>query len=511
MNLARAPVLAQMPVHCSRGVLTLRGGIILGLLTGWVLSVYVLIGSRIPEDASPAVTPAASPGGAQSPSVKWFELYLQGRKIGFMHYSFEPFASGARFVEKSVLRLNTLGRMQTIHGAAWGTLNAASELQEMRLALATDASTFEAQIVVDGELVIRAGSGGRRRLVRLPLTGPLYVPLGLRSALFARGMKEGTSLEGTVVDPMTQRLSRLRLQVIRREAVPDLARTEGWRVEETWRGLRSVLWVDDEGVVLREQGPMGLLGVASSEEEATRWEVSEVGVWDAVAAVAIPVRLPIDRPRHRAQLQVRLRGIHPQSVPAGEFQTWNGEVLTIWRPRLEELASYRLPYDGGLHDSELAATPAMQKDHPRLRALSRVILGPERDAAAAARLLLRWVYEYLAKIPVASVPDALETLDRGSGDCTEHAVLFAALARAAGIPARLVTGLVYGDERFLYHAWVEVWLGSWLPVDPALGQIPADATHIKLAHGAIEEQTAMIALFGKLEIEIVEVEGGARP
>jgi transglutaminase-like putative cysteine protease len=147
----------------------------------------------------------------------------------------------------------------------------------------------------------------------------------------------------------------------------------------------------------------------------------------------------------------------------------------------------------------------MQADHPRLRGLTRSILGPESDARAATGLLLKWVYDYLEKVPLATLPDALETLDRGSGDCNEHAVLFATLARAAGVPARMVAGTVYGEDAFLYHAWVEVWLGMWVPTDPALGQFPADATHIKLVDGDVDAQMQMMAIIGKLGIEIVDM------
>jgi Transglutaminase-like superfamily len=62
---------------------------------------------------------------------------------------------------------------------------------------------------------------------------------------------------------------------------------------------------------------------------------------------------------------------------------------------------------------------------------------------------------------------------RGEGDCTEHAVLLAALARASGHPARVVTGLalVQGPKGALAfgHAWTEVHAGGrWVPADAAL-------------------------------------------
>ncbi len=73
------------------------------------------------------------------------------------------------------------------------------------------------------------------------------------------------------------------------------------------------------------------------------------------------------------------------------------------------------------------------------------------------------------------------------GDCNEHAVLFAALARAAGVPARIEAGLVYLNGRFYYHAWPNVYVGHWLEMDPTWGQHAVDATHLALVEGELAE------------------------
>ena len=84
---------------------------------------------------------------------------------------------------------------------------------------------------------------------------------------------------------------------------------------------------------------------------------------------------------------------------------------------------------------------------------------------AKVRRILNWVHETIEKRGTVSVPNALDTLKMKAGDCNEHAALFAALARAAGIPAKVSVGLVYTRDRFYYHAWNEVFLGHWVAVD----------------------------------------------
>jgi transglutaminase-like putative cysteine protease len=118
--------------------------------------------------------------------------------------------------------------------------------------------------------------------------------------------------------------------------------------------------------------------------------------------------------------------------------------------------------------------------------------------------LLHWTYTEIEKTPTVSLPTALEVLDSKRGDCNEHAVLFTALARAAGIPARVVAGVVYLDGAFYYHAWSEVWLGQWVAVDPTFQQMPADATHVKFVEGGPEQHMTLLKVIGQIKMEVVE-------
>jgi len=79
---------------------------------------------------------------------------------------------------------------------------------------------------------------------------------------------------------------------------------------------------------------------------------------------------------------------------------------------------------------------------------------------------------------------ALEVVRGREGDCTEHAVLAAALCRAVGLPARVTTGLAYLPARNAFgpHAWVQVHIGGrWFSLDAALAGF--DAGHIALGFG----------------------------
>jgi len=124
-----------------------------------------------------------------------------------------------------------------------------------------------------------------------------------------------------------------------------------------------------------------------------------------------------------------------------------------------------------------------------------------------SKRLVEWVYTNLEKSFLAAIPNAVDVLKRRSGDCKAHAVLFTALARSLGLPARLVSGLVETDDgAFYYHQWAEVYTGQWVPVDPVFGTVPVDATHIKLSQGDLSEQMRLLNAIGNISIEVLDYE-----
>jgi transglutaminase-like putative cysteine protease len=116
---------------------------------------------------------------------------------------------------------------------------------------------------------------------------------------------------------------------------------------------------------------------------------------------------------------------------------------------------------------------------------------------------------------------AAEVARTRTGDCTEHAVLLAAMLRAEKIPARVVSGLIYADEFegkkgiFGYHMWAQASLGggSWLNLDATLpDNATFDATHIALATTDLADGetsnalVSLVPLLGNLKIAVEKVE-----
>lgn len=162
-----------------------------------------------------------------------------------------------------------------------------------------------------------------------------------------------------------------------------------------------------------------------------------------------------------------------------------------------------------------AAARWVQSDHADIRALAEALAGKRGGDRQRMRRLEQGVRTFIAnkslRIGYAS---ALEVLSLREGDCTEHAVLLAALARASGIPARVVTGIAYTprfadrQDVFVPHAWVIAWIDErWQGFDAALPRFGSAHIGLTSGHGDPFDFYSGVELLGNLAIESVERAG----
>jgi tetratricopeptide (TPR) repeat protein len=109
------------------------------------------------------------------------------------------------------------------------------------------------------------------------------------------------------------------------------------------------------------------------------------------------------------------------------------------------------------------------------------------DPDKVAGLIMHYVSSLLPnKSHTFSMSAAPVILAQGGGDCTEHAVLFASLMRAQGIPTRLVTGMYLTPGGiWAFHMWNAYWNGSsWVSIDPATMSYRTGALYVALGRGS---------------------------
>jgi hypothetical protein len=474
----------------------------MGIVAFWLVMLGLLV-QRSWRIVPPE--PVAFESVESAPRDEWMSVYHEGQKIGYSHYSLSREGDRLAFSEESLLRVTVLQTLQTVRTRMHGHTASDFSLRDVEFDLSSGAGNLRATGVVDASglrLALHTGTDVTEQV--LPLNGPLYLPSTLRGLLTPDTLQAGRRMAVLVFDPVSFTNDRMSVTVERQEPLPGGRGTLAWRVREEFHGVTTTSWVDVTGAVLREEGPMGFVLIRATSQQALNDDWTWSTSLDLIASAAVPVARPIDDARSRRSLRVRVSGIRVEEVPTDDEQARHGAELTITRPTMDQLTSYRIPYSEADHSEDLKATTFLQVENPKIRAASRVAVGNERDALRAARRINDWVYGTLRKVPTISIPNALQVLEMGEGDCNEHAVLFAAMARAAGIPTRTVAGTVYLDGAFLYHAWCEVWLDRWIPIDPALHQFPADATHIKFVVGGPDAQLAMIGIIGRLGLDVLE-------
>jgi len=287
-----------------------------------------------------------------------------------------------------------------------------------------------------------------------------------------------------------------------------------FRIEQREDGMTTRAWIDAQGHIVRAENAVGFAMERTAFEIAyTNFRHRDTtnlihaslspGPGEVVATTVLAARelLPHDT---ASQLRVRLTGVTPGAFDlGGGRQRLSGDTLVIRRETTAALTPrYRLPARDSSLARWLAPAPLIQSDDARLQAQARLIIGREQDPARAARSIAAWVRAHVERRSTAAVPSAVQVLEARVGDCNEHAVLFVALARAAGLPARTVAGLVPVDGRFYYHAWAEVYLGDWVAVDPMLDEFPAGAAHVRFSIGGLARQAELARLIGRIKLEV---------
>src|SRR5262249_48216073 len=133
-------------------------------------------------------------------------------------------------------------------------------------------------------------------------------------------------------------------------------------------------------------------------------------------------------------------------------------------------------------EDALSETNAYCISHPKVKEMAAKAVGDAKTPEEKVRRIVDFVHDFVKPTLSAAIPSIHDLLEKKTGDCKSYALLVTNLARASGVPAREVAGLLYvGDDQKAFggHAWNEVVLnGVWVPIDATMRQTEVDATHI---------------------------------
>lgn len=420
----------------------------------------------------------------------WTGIVFQGRKVGFSRLELRP-APGApgrwELESESAMRFRVLGIEKKVNMRALDRVRADLTLESFRYDYDLDGSPLRVEGASDGaEIVVRTETGGVRAEKRLAIARPAYPANALTLLPVLRGMRIGSKAQVPVFVGEAQELAPAEQRVLGYQR-SSLFEGPAFKVATTLLGLESETWYDAHGRPLLETALYGVLVSALEDADSAKAYLvaASLNKDESVLEFSLLRSAPVAAPRRAAALSIALEG-----VPAGlQVPDAGGQRCARAGARLECRIDRRdVPATGDAQQAAryLRPTLAAPSYERRIADLAQSIAQGAGTPDAKIGRLLAWIEANIAKAAVDTF-SAVDVLRERRAECQGHAYLFAALARALGLPTRVVNGVVYMEEYggFLYHSWNEVFVdgAGWRPVDPTFAQPLADATHLALVEG----------------------------
>jgi hypothetical protein len=394
-------------------------------------------------------------------------------------------------------------------------------------------STKNDAVIKDGVVEIRSEAGGKSYTRTVEYKGELLGPEGIRRLSEARLKMPGDAVEFLTFAAEAGAVTKGSRKALAREAVRvgglDVATL---KIEEVLdvAGVKSTAWLDakSEAVKAEMPTPFGLSEIVRADRE-TALAAAGSGQLPAEMYERSILRSNVRLPKARAveYLKVRLVLRSPEAgwpeIKSGHetvlSKTREALTLEVRRPAVPKPSPRPVAVTAENREF-LAPNEIIQSDLPEIQRAAREVVGEETDIFKASLKLVRWVSENMTfDLGIALAP-ASELFKNRRGTCLGYATLLATLARAAGIPSRVVLGYVYALGMFGGHAWTEVLAGdAWIPLDAAIvAPGVADAARIAFTASSLSEGTAGLIsgaaprLFGQVDIKVVEfgVAGGRK-
>ncbi|SEM91430.1 Transglutaminase-like superfamily protein [Luteibacter sp. UNCMF331Sha3.1] len=446
---------------------------------------------------------------------RWMTVLLDGRKVGSLRIDRE--VDGDRVLTRQVLdfRMTRAKTPLALRTELRSTESKAGD--PLAFYASTRMSTQEnlatGEVRGDGLFQISNTVGGQSKIDLLIWPAGATLAEGQRLAVVRQGFRPGTSYRVRNFDSTKQQVANVDVKVVGEEVVtmPD-------ETKETLHHLRQSIvgasdhavdiWVDDDGYIRRSLAP--LLGfrleMAACDAACAQAPDQDIDLLRAAMVVSPrPMVAALRVAPVRYTIAVRDHGANPfiQTDEQRVYELGDGVYI------VDVGFGMRHGEEPGPLPEDTAANAWVQSDSPAIVALAKQAAGDAATDLQRMRRLRTFLSEYIvAKGLDVGYASALETANTRRGDCTEHAVLLTAMARSMGIPARVVTGIVYAERMgganrvFIPHAWAQAWIKDrWISFDSA--QRRFDSTHIAMGTGNGEPWRffASMSALGKIRID----------
>jgi transglutaminase superfamily protein len=447
-------------------------------------------------------------------SEYWTGIVFNGEKIGFAHFTIRKAGAGSYEIRSEAsFALRFLGIEKKINLKSSDLIRDDLTLVEFGYEYQIDGS----ELKVSGrrelrELVASIVTAGKPTEQRLPVEGKLYSSSVIILYPVLHGLEIGRGYSYNVYNGEIQAIAEVTQRVTAWQE-SDVFIGNAFKVETAMRGQRVTTWIGADGRPVFELALRGvMISFLEDAGSAARYlALASLNKKEGLIeySMVLPDR-PIQDPRSVSALRVVLQGVD-RAPPSDAVQRCTAvrQDVACEMKRAGTGTSGDAAPPSPAAARYLRSSVTVQSDDPSIRRLAAEIVGGSAATEERIARILRWLEHNVEKAPL-DVFSALDVLRQRKAECQGHAYLYTALARAAGIPTRVVNGLVYSEEQqaFLYHSWTESRVDArWQAVDPTFGQLRADATHIKLVEGEnLAELMPLTDWVGKVKIRVLEIE-----
>jgi hypothetical protein len=330
-------------------------------------------------------------------------------------------------------------------------------------------------------------------------------------------LKVGAKATMYFFEPMTMTIQKVQTEVLKTEKRTVASKSVSAYLLKSSNSITgtSQTWVDAKGGLIEDNSKLGLRLVREDAGAVATLTYEPPRDFAVATSVKTAVKLP--NARETRSLKLKVHGLPDGDVIVSDIRqrvserAREGDSLTAtYQIEFRELPQTSLPLaPAGAVGPGLGEATYLGVNDPEIQRQAKTLAEGAPDRAAVARRVRAWVKGHMTKQnnigTLRSAPEIMRTRD---GVCRDYATLFAAVARAAGVPTRLCSGIVYFQDGFFYHAWVECQLtpgaDGWYPLDSTLDTDFVDATHVKFAQGDPSEMFAALRVIGQIKAEILD-------
>ncbi len=500
-----------------------------------------LVGCQPAENPGTAVRNDVATAAAQAAETTvfgdfWDVMFIQGNRVGYTHTSVQPHHDGGRelikLVSESKLSITRFGEKneQTLQ------LTSIETPSGTLVGFATKAAFGPTPVDTRGtldasqhSLMLVTATGGKRWTARLPWPKNGRGFFGSEQSLRAQPIAQGEHRSFPMLVPMINQVATIDMVARGKEGTrlfdgqsQHLMRVDCLTSLPDGNKIRSTVWTNDAGEVMKTRAEAMQQETFRTSKELALAEMP-AGKFDLGIDSMIPVSHRMDHPHltRRVRYEVHFQGGVPQQV----FANCPSQTVRRIGPETSEITVTAIRPDAPAHTPPGVVAPAegdrspnslVQSDDERIVRLAAQAALPSTDPWPTAVALEKFVHEIVQEKNFSQAfASAAEVAESKEGDCTEHAVLLAALLRARGIASRLVIGLVYIEpgQSFGFHMWTEAFIvDRWIPLDATLAQGGIGGAHLKLLDTNLEGASPyssflpVAQVLGRLKISVLEAQ-----